>query len=206
MFPSRIPLALSDVNVRMLMTAVFPSAANQVFPGPSGPDGHSAFCISVNPVSVLDGDASTCAPDNGTGTSEDENGVAPLEKGTLGLLVLFSGAPVPWNDAINEPAKNRVDADELDVMERTSAAAPERPPNGGRDHELEFMSHTATDEPGDVNLPPTHTLLFCPSQYTALISPLGPLEPRAAKAPDDCVYDAILFAEVPLMDENDPAK
>lgn len=188
------------------MTAVFPSAANQVFPGPSGPDGHNAFCILVNPASVLDGDASTCALDSGTGTSEDENGVAPLEKGTLGLLVLFSGDPVPWNDVIKEPAKNSVDWEELEVMERTSAAAPERPPNGGLDHEFEFRSHTATDEPGDVNLPPTHTLLFLSSQYTALISPLGPLEPRAAKAPDDCVYDAILVAEVPLNDENDPAK
>lgn len=188
------------------MTEVHPSAANQEFPGPSGPAGHNAFCILVKPASLLEGDASTCAPDNGTGTSEDENGVAPLENGTLGLLVLFSVDPVPWNDVINDPAKNIVDAEELEVMERTSAAAPDKPPKGGFDHVLVVISHTATDEPGDVNFPPTHTLLFALSQYTALMLPLGPLEPMAAKAPDDCVYDAILLAAVPPMDEKDPAK
>jgi hypothetical protein len=89
----------------MVMRAVFPSAANQLFLGPSGPEGHRVFCILVNPASVVEGDASTCAPDSGTGTREEENGVAPLEKGTLGLLVLFNDDPLPWNDVMKEPAK-----------------------------------------------------------------------------------------------------
>lgn len=155
-----------------------------------------------------DGDASIsiCAACNEMGTSDEENGVAPLENGTLGLLVLFNEVPVPWNDVMNEPAKTILKADEFDVMESTSAAAPERPPKGAFDQEPAFVSHTATAEPGEVNFPPTHTLLSVSSQYTALISPFGPLDPSAAKAPEDCVYDATLLAEVPFIVENEPAK
>jgi hypothetical protein len=114
----------------------------------------------VNPVSVDEGEATTCALDSDTGTREEENGVAPLEKGTLGLLVLFNAEPFPWNDVMKEPAKNTLDEEELEVIERTSAAAPERPPKGACDQEFAFVSHTATDEPGEVNFPPAHTLLL----------------------------------------------
>ena len=125
-----------------------------------------------------------CALDSGTGTRDDENGVAPVENGTLGLLVLLS-VPLPWNDAMNDPAKNMLEAEELDVMDNTSPAAPANPPKGALDQELAWGSHTATDDPGDVNFPPTHTLLFFASQYTALTWPLGPLDPNAEKAPED---------------------
>jgi hypothetical protein len=93
------------------------------------------------------------------GTSDEENGVAPLENGTLGLLVLFNAVPVPWKDVMNEPAKTMLEADEFEVMESTSAAAPERPPKGAFDQEPALVSHTATAEPGEVNFPPAHTLL-----------------------------------------------
>src|ERR1700685_3565005 len=139
------------------MTAVFPSAASQVFPGPSGPAGHKIFSMLLNCESVEEGDASMmiCAACNGMGTSDEENGVAPLEKGTLGLFVLFNEAPLPWNDATNDPAKNMLEAEECVVIESTSAAARERPPKGAFDHEPALVSHMATDEAGEVNFPPT---------------------------------------------------
>jgi hypothetical protein len=140
------------------------------------------------------------------GTSDEENGVAPLENGTLGLLVVFNAVPLPWNDVMNEPAKNMLEAEEFEVMDSTSAAAPERPPKGAFDQESALVFHKATDEPGEVNLPPTQTLLSPASQYTALISPFGPLDPSAAKVPRDCAYDAMLVADVPFIDENEPAK
>lgn len=200
-----MPFALSDANALMLITAVLPSWASQLFPGPSGPEGHSMFWILLKLGSDEDGDASICALERGTGTRDDEKGVAPVENGTLGLLVLLSVVLLPWNDAINDPAKKMLEAEELDVMDNTSPAAPARPPKGALDQELALVSHTATDDPGDVNFPPTHTLLFFASQYTALTSPLGPLDPNAEKAPEDWAYDAMLLAEVLPIDEKDPA-
>ena len=38
----------------------------------------------------MEGDASICAPSKGIGTKEEENGVAPEEKGTFGLFVLLT--------------------------------------------------------------------------------------------------------------------
>ena len=98
------------------MTAVFPLAASQVFPGPSGPAGHKIFSMLLD-CELVEGDASMiiCTACNGMGTS-DENGVAPLEKGTLGLLVLFNAAPLPWNDMTNDPAKNMLEAEEFAVI------------------------------------------------------------------------------------------
>ena len=66
---------------------------------------------------LVEGDASMiiCAAYNGMGTS-NENGIAPLEKGTLGLLVLFNAAPLPWNDMTNDPAKNMLEAEEFAVI------------------------------------------------------------------------------------------
>lgn len=105
----------------------------------------------------------------------------------------------------NEPAKRRLDCDELDAMEKTCAEAPERPPNGGADHEDEPTFHTATSDAGELKFPPTHTCLFSESQYTALIAPLGPPEPSADIAPDDELYDAMFCAPVLAKEENAPA-
>lgn len=107
---------------------------------------------------------------------------------------------------INEPAKKRLDSEELVVMDSTRPSAPVKPLNGGLDQEFADVSHTATDAPGEVNEPPTQTLLSLVSQNTASISPLGPFEPRAANLPEDGVYEAILEAEVEPIDENEPAK
>lgn len=58
---------------------------------------------------------------------------------------------VPLPKAVmKEPAKNRLASDEFVVMDRTSEAAPERPPKGGADHEEDEGSQTATDGAGDV--------------------------------------------------------
>jgi len=122
------------------MTAVFPLAVSQVFPGPSGPAGHKIFSMLLNCESVEEGDASMmiCVACNGMGTSDEENGVTPLEKGTLGLLALFNAAPLPWNDATNDPVKNMLAAEEFIVIENTSAAAPERPPKGAFNHGVPY--------------------------------------------------------------------
>lgn len=77
---------------------------------------------------------------------------------------------------------------------------------GGLDQDRAFVSQTATEEPGDVKLPPTQTLLSFSSQNTAATSPLGPPDPSAANSPEEGVYDATLFAEVLPIDEKDPAK
>jgi len=44
------------------------------------------------------------------GTRDDENGDAPGEKGTFGLLVPSRADPLP-NEAINEPVKKRLAPD-----------------------------------------------------------------------------------------------
>lgn len=77
------------------MTAALASAANQVFPGPSEPAGHRIFEILLKPESVDEGEPITWALWRGMGTSEDENGVAPAEKGTFGLFVEFKVVPFP---------------------------------------------------------------------------------------------------------------
>lgn len=207
MFPNRSPLAVMDVKVRTVTTAVFPSAANQELPGPSAPAGHKMLEMLLNCESVDEGEPKTCAFWRGRGTREEVNGVAPGEKGTLGLFVpLTMAVPFPWNDVMNEPAKKRLDSEELVVMERTRASAPVKPSNGGFDHDAAFTSHTATADPGDVKLPPTQTLLSFVSQNMASTSPFGPPVPRAANAPDEGVYDATLLAEVLSIEEKAPAK
>ena len=132
--------------------------------------------------------------------------MAPEEKGTFGLLVLLITDPLPPNEVINEPEKNRLVEEELVVMERTSAAAPERPPKGGADQELAFVSQTATAFPGEVKVPPTHTLLCVESQNIDLTSPFGPFEPRGENASESVEYAATLVADVPLILEKSPAK
>ena len=52
-------------------------------------------------------------------------------------------------------------------------------------------------------MPPSHTFLLESSQKMTLTSPEGPLLPRAWKADEE--KEATLFADVPLIDENDPA-
>ena len=69
------------INVRALL------AENQVLPGPSPPAGQRMLEILLNPDSDEDGLATTSAMMRGRGTREEENGNAPVEKGTLGLLV-----------------------------------------------------------------------------------------------------------------------
>ena len=120
--------------------------------------------MSLKPAWLLDGRASIWAFARGTGTRDEEKGVAPAEKGTLGLLVPLSTIePLP-NAVMNDPEKSRLDWEALATMERTSAPAPARPPNGGAAQDLDCVSQTATAEAGDVNLPPTHTWLCALSQ------------------------------------------
>ena len=64
----------------------------------------------------MEGDASICAPSKGIGTKEEENGVAPEEKGTFGLFVLLTTVVLSPNEVINEPAKNKLSAEELVVV------------------------------------------------------------------------------------------
>lgn len=194
-----------NVKVRTVTRAVFPSSANHVFPGPSAPDGQSMFLILLNWLSWDDGDASIWASCKGIGTREDEKGVAPEEKGTLGLFVPFR-TEAPWNEVMKEPAKKRLASDELEVMDKTLDCAPDTPTNGGCDHVFDLGSQIATEEPGDVNLPPTHTLLSLVSQNTASTSPLGPPDPRASNLLDEGVYDATFVADVASMVEKEPAK
>lgn len=155
------------------------------------------------PDVVDDGEASICAFCRGTGTSEDEKGVAPAENGTLGLLVPLMTELLP-NEVTKEPAKNRLECDELAVIDETSALEPERPPNGGADQDEEATSQMATDGAGEVKLPPAHTFFALVSQNNALTSPLGPFEPSAATVPD--LYEATLLADVPPIEEKAPAK
>lgn len=159
--PNLIPLALRNENVLAVTCALLPSAPNHVFPAPSSPAGHRMLAISLNDESDDDGCPSSSAPCSGMGTSDDENDVAPVENGTLGLFVLLTVVPLPWNEARKEPAKKRDDAEELVVMERTSPPAPVRPPKGADDHEFCFASHTRT---ASVKSPPAQTWLFAESQ------------------------------------------
>lgn len=185
-FPSRTPIVSSDVKVKMSMTAELSSLAYQELPAPSAPEGQSVLAMSVNPESVVDGLAMTLEEFRGTGTNDDENGVAPDENGTLGLLVSLTVVEVlPVKDVRKDPAKNIDAADELVVIELTLPCAPTRPLNGAADHDDAFVSHTATEEPGEENLPPNHTLDSFVSQNTACTAPFGPLDPSAAKAPDE---------------------
>lgn len=204
-FPIRTPLALKNENLRTVMTALLPSRANQELPEPSSPAGHKMLETLSNPDSVVDGEASICAFCRGTGTSEDENGVAPDEKGTFGLLVLLIEiVPLP-KEVTNDPAKNKLECDELVVIESTSAFEPDSPPNGGADQDEEATSQTATERAGEVKLPPAHTFFALVSQNKAFTSPFGPFEPRAA-TPDEDVYEATLLAEVLPIEEKEPAK
>ncbi len=81
---------------------------------------------------------------------------------------------------MKEPAKNRLVAEVLVVIDWTRELASERPTNGAADQELALTSHIATEGPGEVKLPPTQTLLFWASQKTASICPFGPFEPSEA--------------------------
>ena len=154
-----------------------------------------------------EGEGSISALCNGIGTSDEENGVAPGENGTLGLLVPLIVMLLP-NAVMNEPAKKRLEAEELVVMESTSPAAPPSPPNGGADQELALVSHIATDDPGEVKRPPIHTRLFGSSQKIELTSPFGPslAPPSALNDWLEDEKDATLFDVVPFIDEKRPAK
>lgn len=198
----RIPLALKNANFRTVITAWAPSWPNQVFPDPSAPAGHNISVMLLNPASVLDAAAEISASLRGTGTSEEENGVAPAEKGTLGLLVSFNVTePLP-KVARNEPENSKLDCEALGVMDKTS---PVSPPNGGADQDLDCVFQIATADAGEVKLPPTQTLFWVLSQYIALTSLLGPFEPRDEKALAEGSYDATLVAEAPPTEEKLPA-
>lgn len=205
-FPRRMPLAVMKDNVRTVMVAVFPSGPNQLFPAPSAPAGQRMSDTVVKPASFEDG-ADMAEALIGMGTREEEKGVAPAENGTLGLFVpLRAVEPFPTNEVMKEPAKNRLLSEELDVMESTRPSAPTRPLKGGGDQEAALGSQTATEVPGEVKLPPTQSLVFLVSQYTASMTPFGPPEPSAANAPEEGVYDAMFVAGVPAIEEKEPAK
>lgn len=111
----------------------------------------------------------------------------------------------------NEPVKKRLFSDELVVMDRTSEAVSKRPPNSGADLALELVSRNATAWPGFENAPPAQTLLLELSQKRALALPesldltRGPIAERAWKDEEETEAEATLLADVPLMDENEPA-
>ena len=107
---------------------------------------------------------------------------------------------------MNEPAKNMLESDEFVVMEKTRDWAPERPTKGGGDHKPDLGSQTATAWPGEVKLPPTHTFPSFGSQNIVSTWAFGALEPRAANTPEAGVYDATLIADVPSIEENEPAR
>jgi hypothetical protein len=122
------------------------------------------FWILLKEASEDEGEPCTCAASRGTGTREDENGVAPWEKGTFGLFVVFKTEPFPLKDATKDPAKKRLAWKSLVVIDKTSAAAPVRPPKGGADHDDAFVSQTATAEAGEEKWPPARSLLRSESQ------------------------------------------
>lgn len=134
--------------------------------------------MSLNPSCEVEEDGLTWALVKGTGTNDDEKGVAPEEKGTLGLLVpLRTLEPLP-NAVVKEPAKIRLDCDALAVIECTSPPAPDNPPNGAADQDDALVSQTATEGDGVVNCPPTQSVFCEASQKTAAMSPFGPFEPK----------------------------
>lgn len=158
MFPRRTPWAEIKENVRTVMKGIEPSAANQLFPGPSTPKGQSVFLMSLKPACDDDGDPSICTFSRGIGTRDDEKGDAPGEYGTFGLLVPLRAVPLP-NEATNEPVKKRLLPDGLGPIDLTSDWAPVTPRKGGLDHDPAFTSKTAIEPPGDENSPPTQILL-----------------------------------------------
>ena len=127
--------------------------------------------------------------------------MAPTEKGTFGLFVPLITVVLLPKVVMKEPAKNKLFAEAFVVIDRTSDPAPDRPPNGGADHEFAEVSHTATAFPGDENEPPAHTFLLDASQKRARTSPSGPPLPSALTFPDEGVYAATLLTEEPLNDE-----
>lgn len=134
----------------------------------------------------VEGDASTALFGIGTGTRDEEKGVAPAEKGTLGLFVPLRITEPFEKGATNEPARNRLASEEFVVIENTSPESVNLP-KGGADQEAEATSYTATAFAGDVNFPPAQTFLRSVSQKSALTWPLGLFEPRAAKDPEEGV-------------------
>ena len=113
----RTPLAERKEKARTVIKGEESSAASHVFPLPSGPAGQRIFLMSLKPACDDEGAPSTWAFCKGTGTREEENGDAPAEKGTLGLLVPFKTAFPSPKAATKEPVKNRLDSEELVVME-----------------------------------------------------------------------------------------
>ena len=127
-------------KLRTVINGVEASAANQLLPLPSEPDGHRMLWMSLKPVSEEEGEPMTCAFSNGIGTREEEKGEAPAEKGTFGLLVPFKTLLALPNDVMKDPAKNRLASEAFVVMEVTSAWAPEMPAKGAPDQELALVS------------------------------------------------------------------
>ena len=188
--PKRMPAALRELKVRTVITAVPPSTPNHDCPGPSSPVGQRMLRISRKSGSDEEGLGSTSTLSRGTGTSDEENGEAPEENGTLGLFVPL--ILPPWKLVAKDPANNRLDWDEFEDIESTRPLLfADSPPNGGADQEEDAGFQTATNDDGDENSPPTQTLLLLISQYTERMTPLGPPEPRADILPEEGVYDAI---------------
>lgn len=98
------------------------------------------------------------------------------------------------------------ESEELVVIELTRDCAPDNPLNGGGFHDRAWVSQTATAEPGEVKLPPTHTFFSCGSQKTEYISPFGELGVRAEKKFEEGLYKAILVVEVSAREVKEPPK
>lgn len=165
-------------KVLMVTLATLPSAASHVFPGPSAPAGQRMDFISPNCESLEEGEALTSALLRGMGTRDDENGVAPAENGTFGLLEPVRFPPLPWKEARKEPATKTLEPDELEVMEDTWAPAPDTPEKGAFDHEPAFGSQTAMFAPGEEKAPPAQTLVCFGSHQSVSTRPFGPPEPK----------------------------
>lgn len=201
--PKRMPDALRELKVRTVITAVVPSRANHDCPEPSSPVGQRILRISWKLGSDEEGGGSTSTLSRGTGTSDEENGEAPEENGTLGLFVPLTP---PRKLVMKDPANNRLDSDEFEDIESTwPLLLVDSPTNGGADQEDDEGFQTATNDDGDENPPPTQTRLLLVSQYTERIAPLGPPEPRADILPEEGAYDTIFWAGVFPNDENWPA-
>ena len=202
--PKRRPAALREVKVRTVITAVVSSKANHDWPGPSSPVGQRMLRISWKSGSDEEGAGSTSTFSRGTGTSDEENGEAPEENGTLGLFVPLITAP--WKLVRKDPVNNRLDSDEFEDIESTRPLLlADSPPNGGTDQEEDEGFQMVTNGDGDEKSPPTQTRLLLVSQYTDRITSSGPPEPRADILPEEGVYDTMFWAGVPPNDENWPA-